>query len=83
MVKFLCSLFASISFLLLAAWFGMWMLSSASLASGSCENNFSFFHEDFRCRQPFLAAIGFVISLCVSIFLCFLSIKVKRKSKLL
>ncbi|MBI2255111.1 MAG: hypothetical protein HYU58_10875 [Proteobacteria bacterium] len=34
----------------------LWIASSASLAMTACNNEFSLFHEDFRCRQPDLAA---------------------------
>ena len=46
----------------------MWLFSSASLASGFCENSFSLFHEQFRCRQPYLATILALVSAVLSIY---------------
>ncbi len=42
--------------------FLLWIYSSVSLAMVFCDNNFSLFHEHFRCRQPYIASIGFLAS---------------------
>lgn len=48
----------------------LWIFSSASLASGYCGSEFSLFHSEFRCRQPYLAMIMF-ISLGISFIVFF------------
>jgi hypothetical protein len=35
----------------------MWMVSSASLACGACNCEYSLFAESFRCRQPDIAIV--------------------------
>ena len=58
----------------ISVWFLMWLVSSSSLASDFCQREFSLFHDEFRCRQPFLAIIGFLVSVlvgCVSIWFGF------------
>ena len=49
----------------------MWVLSSASLASGYCGQRMSLFAIEFRCRQPdlamILAAVFFGIALLAAI----------------
>jgi len=53
---------SSVILFVAALWFLMWIFSSASLASGYCNSEFSIFHEEFRCRQPYIALIGFVVT---------------------
>ena len=53
----------SLLFCFAALWCLMWVFSSASLASGYCESNFSLFHEEFRCKQPYIASILFLASI--------------------
>ena len=71
-----------ILFILLAIcggfWNLMWFFSSSSLASGACNNEFNLFHEHFRCRQPYLALIGIVLSIAIGVVAIFLF---KRKLK--
>jgi hypothetical protein len=50
-------------FLVAALWCLIWVLSSSSLASGYCDSNFSLFHEEFRCKQPYVASILFLVSI--------------------
>ncbi len=47
----------------LIVYFLGWFLASASLASGYCisKGGFDLFHEEYRCRQPFLALIGMAV----------------------
>ncbi len=52
---------------LAAAYCGLWFFSSASLACTACNCEYSLFHEHFRCRQPYLAILGVVFSLGLSI----------------
>ncbi|GLX76661.1 hypothetical protein tinsulaeT_00010 [Thalassotalea insulae] len=61
----------SLLFCIAALWCLMWVFSSASLASGYCESNFSLFHEEFRCKQPYIASILFLVSIvnCGVLFL--------------
>ena len=50
--------FAGAALSLLAAGYNfLWIISSASLASGYCGGKFSLFAEEFRCRQPHLAML--------------------------
>ncbi len=51
-----------IIFFLASIWCLMWIFSSASLASEFCLNQFNLFHEDFRCKQPYIASIGFLLT---------------------
>jgi hypothetical protein len=53
-------LFATLA-LFIAIWAILWCFSSASLASGFCENRFSLLHQFARCRQPYVALIGFFV----------------------
>jgi hypothetical protein len=53
-------LFSATAFLA-SLWCLLWFFSSSSLASGFCNNQFSLFHEHFRCRQPYIAFIFFVV----------------------
>lgn len=48
--------------LAVSLWSLLWFFSSSSLASGFCKNEFSLFHESFRCRQPYIAIIAFLFS---------------------
>ena len=57
---------ASILLALSSVWFFLWMVASQSLAFTYCDE-FSLFHESFRCRQPHLALIGLVITAILSI----------------
>jgi hypothetical protein len=50
-IYFLCA----VCLFLAAVYCILWIFSSASLASGFCENHFSIFHKEFRCRQPYIA----------------------------
>ncbi len=53
----------SLFFFFIALWCLMWVFSSSSLASDYCESNFSLFHEEFRCKQPYIASILFLVSI--------------------
>jgi len=61
MKTFIYFMFGIITFLA-SIWCLMWIFSSASLASGFCQNQFNLFHEYFRCRQPYIASIGFLLT---------------------
>ncbi len=76
--KIIALFYLSISFvwLIVGIWFFLWLLSSVSLANEFCNNAFDLFHNEFRCKQPYLALIGGVISLTVSI--CCLYVVVKK-----
>ena len=62
-----------------ALWFLMWFFASTSLASGYCNNYFSLLHEEFRCRQPLLAGVGFVIASIASLVLLVLGVRRKNQ----
>ena len=72
----------SLFFLVAALWCLMWVFSSSSLASGYCESNFSLFHEEFRCKQPYIASIlflAYVVNCSVLFLLGFKNIKLGGK----
>jgi hypothetical protein len=66
--SWICFLFSFLAFIV-SIWCLLWLFSSASLASGFCHNNFSLFHEHFRCRQPYLAIIFCVVFGLISLIL--------------
>ena len=74
-IKGIIELIISLVLLLAACWFFLWMLSSASLASGYCGSSFSLFHEQFKCRQPNIAFILCLCSSVVSLVFLWLGIK--------
>ena len=55
-----------ISMLGLAAFGLLWAYSSSSLAFRACGGEFSFFAEQFRCRQPHLAWLLMAVALALS-----------------
>lgn len=63
-----------------ATYCALWAFSSGSLALVYCDNEFSLFHEEFRCRQPYIASIGVLLLLPSSIFFLWKAIK-SRKDK--
>ncbi len=71
--------FLSASFLFSAVWGVMWFFSSSSLASSFCENQFSLFHELFRCRQPYLAIILSITSIALFFTMIILGMKNKKR----
>jgi hypothetical protein len=66
-------------FFLVSLWGLMWIFSSFSLAGGYCGNNFSIFNEDFKCRQPFIAALVFFVCGILSLVSFFISKKYRKK----
>jgi hypothetical protein len=66
--------------LFIALWGLMWIFSSASLASEHCKD-FKLFHEEFRCRQPYIALIIFLFFIGISV-LTFVAGFRKRRSLL-
>jgi hypothetical protein len=56
-------------------WSLLWLFSSASLASGFCNNHFSLLHEHLRCRQPYLAIISCVVLGLISLILFFVGLR--------
>ncbi len=61
-----------------------WMLASASLASGYCipRGGFQLFHDEFRCRQPYLALIGMIVSFVAFVFSVYRAFKSKKPRQL-
>ncbi len=74
-------LVTSVPLFLLSGWGLLWLLSSSSLASGFCENDFSLFHEHFRCRQPYLAIMLVVVSGAAFMYFLVSGIKKIQKAK--
>jgi len=58
-------------FTLGSAYCFLWIFSSSSLAIQYCNANYSLFHADFRCRQPYIAMIFWLIFAFLSV-LCFI-----------
>lgn len=78
MKKYIYFIFSFV-FLVVSLWGLMWVFSSTSLASGFCENEFDLFHENFRCRQPDIAAILFIFSALTSIVLLVFGVRNRKK----
>jgi hypothetical protein len=70
---------ASFLMLLVAGWFFLWVLSSASLAPGNCQGGWVELWNTPGCRNPVYAQSGFLVTLGVSITLFVLAV---RKPKL-
>lgn len=65
--------------LLIVAGYGLlWIVSSSHLAHEFCEGDFSLFHEQVRCRQPYFGLILFAVSAPLS---CALFILGRRNLK--
>ncbi len=66
--------FAGVAVLLLGAVYCLlWVLSSASLACTACNCDYSFFAEQPRCRQPYIAAALSVALLLAAVALALLA----------
>ena len=60
----------------LASGYGLlWVFSSSSLAFIPCNGEYSFFHNEFRCRQPYYAFIMWVVFGVISLALFILGVK--------
>lgn len=82
MTKGLIQLFFAMLFFLAAGYCLLWIFSSASLAPAGCYGDFSFFHSEFRCRQPYVAVILSVATAIVSVMLTACGYKnIKRANK--
>ena len=57
-------IFIGVLLLLLAVWSFLWIFSSSHLAHDFCNGQFSLFHEQFRCKQPFVAMLLSFGSIC-------------------
>ena len=58
----------------------LWMISSASLASGYCRNSFSLFAEELRCRQPQIAMILTAFFAVLFLYLFWRGVRAGRRS---
>ena len=67
----------SLGCLTVASFSILWFFSSTSLASGFCNNEFSLFHEYFRCRQPYIAGILCILFFVLSLILIKLGLNIK------
>jgi len=85
MNKFIMKKYLHISIVIIlfviSLWNLLWIFSSASLASGFCNNEFDLFHENFRCRQPYIASILFVIFLILSIVVAYFGFRQKKNKE--
>ena len=67
------------SMFFIASWYCLlWVFSSSSLAFQACGGEYSLFHGAFRCKQPYIAFILWVVFGAISIYLF---IKGKRDIK--
>ena len=71
--------FIGIILLLAFLWSLMWFFSSASLASGYCNNEFDLFHKDFRCRQPYIAVVLLILCGLLSVTSFYLGTVARKK----
>lgn len=81
MKKVTFQIIISVILFLVSLWCLMWVFSSSSLASGYCNSSFLLFHEQWRCRQPNIAFILWLVSGVASIVTMVLVIKNVRKIK--
>lgn len=79
-IKSVKLILASITIAMVSLWFLLWVMSSYSLAFTFCDE-FGLFHEKFRCRQPYIAIIGFVTTGASSIALFVMGIKANNNAK--
>jgi hypothetical protein len=65
----------------IALWALLWIFASFSLASGYCldKGGFDLFHDEFKCRQPFVALIMFLIFSMTAIVSLFKAIYCLKK----
>jgi hypothetical protein len=64
--------------LLASLWSLLWIFSSASLASSFCDSKFDLFHEHFRCRQPYIASILFVLFGVLTVISFYLGLRARK-----
>jgi len=65
----------SIIFFIASCYCLLWVLSSSSLAFQACDGAYSLFHQNIRCRQPYIATILSIVFGILSIFLMYSGIK--------
>ncbi|MHA6492960.1 hypothetical protein ACX0MV_20145 [Pseudomonas borbori] len=65
----------------LASWYCLlWVFSSSSLAAIECNAQFSFFHENLRCRWAAFASVLWILTGITSISLLYFSVKAFKQS---
>ena len=64
---------------LASGWNLLWIFSSASLACQFCDCKYDLFHEHFRCRQPVIAEILWIIF--GVLFLLFLVLGIRNRRR--
>jgi len=69
--KTLSTALVAVSFVmfLVAGWFFLWILSSASLALGNCKGGWIELWNTTGCKSPVYAQFGFVVTLASSVIL--------------
>ena len=60
---------------LVAGWFFLWVLSSASLAPANCQGGWLRLWETPGCRNPVYAQSGFLLTLAVSVILLVVGVR--------
>ncbi len=59
--KGIIQIFTSVLLFLVSWWALLWVFSSTSLTVTVCDS-YSLLHEEFRCRQPYIAQILWIVS---------------------
>ena len=79
MKKGIFQILISAILLLVSLWCLLWVFSSGSLASDFCNSAFSLFHENFRCRQPYIAFISWLAFSILGLLSLIFGVKNVRK----
>lgn len=58
----------------------MWFFASSDLAFVPCNGRFSLFAPTFRCRQPYVAAILFVVLALSAMGLLWVSRRIRKRA---
>lgn len=65
----------------LASWYCLfWVFSSSSLAAIECNAQFSFFHDNLRCRWASFASVLWVLTGILSMAFLYFSVKAFKHS---
>lgn len=80
MRKGIVQIFLSVVCMGAVAYGVLWMVASSHLAHEFCNGEFSLFHEQFRCRQPYLAIIMALVFGILSLLLLFKGLKRGRRT---
>jgi hypothetical protein len=81
-MKFRRSVYYSVSILLffVSGYAFLWILSSSHLAAHYCNGEFALFHPAFRCRQPQIAMILWIVSGIGAVVMLVMALKSKSQA---